>query len=415
MVLVLILAAAWGFTAWRRPESTVLWFAALLPTYLIRTNVGPLPTTLLELCLVGMLIGVTAKRGLKPWNEGWGRLRAWWIPAGLWILASLIGVAIAPDHLAAFGLWRAYILEPLLFFILLAGSLRDEKDKRTIAHALLVSLAFVTIWAFIQFATGKFIPYPWNTDLLTRRATGPFPYPNALSLFAAPIAALFFGLAVSKQRHLIDGRLAWLGFAMGLFDILLAKSVGGFVGLLAGVTVTLVVIKKTRWPTVAVTIIAVLLVLAIPLTRAKIISTLSFHEWSGKVRTVIWKETWNMLKDTSTPLGAGHPVFGAGFGAYPDVIKPYHAATYIEIFQYPHDILLNLWSETGLLGILAFAWLCIVWWNETRNRRWLFLPLLAMLVHGLVDVPYFKNDLAMLFWVLAALATIPSARLTETK
>ena len=27
----------------------------------------------------------------------------------------------------------------------------------------------------------------------------------------------------------------------------------------------------------------------------------------------------------------------------------------------------------------------------------------ALLVHGLVDVPYFKNDLALLFWIIYAL------------
>jgi hypothetical protein len=29
--------------------------------------------------------------------------------------------------------------------------------------------------------------------------------------------------------------------------------------------------------------------------------------------------------------------------------------------------------------------------------------LVVVVVHGMVDVPYFKNDLAMLFWTLAFL------------
>jgi len=33
----------------------------------------------------------------------------------------------------------------------------------------------------------------------------------------------------------------------------------------------------------------------------------------------------------------------------------------------------------------------------------LLLAMLAILVHGLVDVPYFKNDLSLEFWVLAGL------------
>ena len=135
-------------------------------------------------------------------------------------------------------------------------------------------------------------------------------------------------------------------------------------------------------------------------------SALTFNEWSGKVRLIIWRESWAMLKD--------HPVFGAGFGAYPEVIKPYHRATVIEIFQFPHNILLNLWSETGLLGIMAFAWILWTWirlstHDARRTTHSSLLPalaiVLAIVVHGLVDVPYFKNDLAMLFWILIALTT----------
>jgi hypothetical protein len=33
-----------------------------------------------------------------------------------------------------------------------------------------------------------------------------------------------------------------------------------------------------------------------------------------------------------------------------------------------------------------------------------FLALVAVVVHGLVDVPYFKNDLAFEFWVLIGVA-----------
>jgi hypothetical protein len=30
-----------------------------------------------------------------------------------------------------------------------------------------------------------------------------------------------------------------------------------------------------------------------------------------------------------------------------------------------------------------------------------------LLIHGLVDVPYFKNDLSLLFWLIVALISVP--------
>jgi O-antigen ligase len=107
---------------------------------------------------------------------------------------------------------------------------------------------------------------------------------------------------------------------------------------------------------------------------------------------------------------ADRPIQGAGLGAYPTVIKPYHKATWMEIFQYPHNILLNLWSETGLLGILAFTWMCFTWFRLSKLRLPLLLPLIAILIHGLVDVPYFKNDLALAFFTFMVFVTLPKEK-----
>jgi O-antigen ligase len=123
----------------------------------------------------------------------------------------------------------------------------------------------------------------------------------------------------------------------------------------------------------------------------------TMQDWSGYVRKRMWKDTVSMLRD--------RPVLGAGFGAYPTVFKPYQTTTGIEVFQYPHNILLNLWSETGLLGVIAFGWVIATWVRLGHGRVWTLLPLITILVHGLVDVPYLKNDLAFAFWIFALLAT----------
>jgi hypothetical protein len=50
--------------------------------------------------------------------------------------------------------------------------------------------------------------------------------------------------------------------------------------------------------------------------------------------------------------------------------------------------------------------------NRTKDESAKFLGLgilgafVVIVVHGLVDVPYFKNDLACLFWVLIALLSL---------
>ena len=82
------------------------------------------------------------------------------------------------------------------------------------------------------------------------------------------------------------------------------------------------------------------------------------------------------------------------------------------MLQYPHNLFLNVWSELGLAGLLftvaALFWLSIRLFRLLRRREaWAVgavLAWVALIVHGLVDVPFFKNDLAILTVALALLA-----------
>jgi O-antigen ligase len=386
----------------------VLWFPLILPAYVLRFSIGPLPTTVLEIAFVALAAGLTWQEGWSIWREGLRRSKPWHLAMLAWFFATLIAVAIAPDRIGALGLWRAYVLEPMLFGVLAWSVIKTEADRRTVLHALITIVTLIAVWCVFQFVTNSHIPTPWNTaDLASRRATGPFPFPNAVALFVVPLTALFLGLLISKERPPTKQLWLIIGSLSGIIATLLAKSDGGLIALLACVGLALLWNPKTRWKAVALGAIGAITILAVPALRTRALDVLLFREWSGKVRLIIWNESWTMLKD--------RPLTGAGLGAYPDVILPYHKATFIEVFQYPHTILLNFWSETGPLGVLAFSWICLTWFRSRKQGSSIYLlPLVAILVHGLVDVPYFKNDLAMQFWLLTVLAgasaTFPSSK-----
>ncbi len=170
--------------------------------------------------------------------------------------------------------------------------------------------------------------------------------------------------------------------------------------------------------------------------REYTINKISLNDFSGQIRKAQWQDTAIMLRD-------GHYLFGAGLAGFQKVIEPYHSAgVYIknndldferlikvspeyqakhwqplEIFLYPHNIFLNFWVELGLLGMLIFIWIILkvfylnlkILFSEklkTEDRYLLLGTMSAMFVlviHGIVDVPYFKNDLAVIFWVIVAL------------
>jgi O-antigen ligase len=107
-----------------------------------------------------------------------------------------------------------------------------------------------------------------------------------------------------------------------------------------------------------------------------------------------------------------HPVLGSGLSGFARTIGPYRGGVYQEDLIYPHNIVLNFWTETGLLGVAAFGWLLIQAFRSAY-RGWragadawrplqlgVLLAMVAVVVHGMVDVPYWKNDLSLEFWAL---------------
>jgi putative inorganic carbon (HCO3(-)) transporter len=255
-----------------------------------------------------------------------------------------------------------------------------------------------------QFVTGKGIPHPWNVAISAgRRATGPYPFPNALALFVTPLGVFAMGEWLKRPR-------AWFALLTSMVCVLgiaLAKSDGGAIAFAAAISLMLGMRRWGRRVVASGIGVAVIGLICEPAIRLKVWHVLTFQEWSGKVRLFMWRETWAMLKD--------HWFFGAGLGGYPTVFDAYHKARFIEIFQYPHTILFNFWTETGLLGALTFLGVIVTWIKRSMNvtthskkRIGIIVialaPLVAIFIHGLVDVPYFKNDLALVFWILAFLS-----------
>lgn len=394
-----------------RLKAIAYWMAVLLPLatplYLIRFRIGLLPTTLLEIYLVAWLGLWLMAYGLSGIRAAWNRIGEWRWPAMAWMIASLASVFWSPSIVTGLGLWRAYVLEPVVAFVLLAAMIVTGKDKRRLEGAVYILVAITVFWAMAQYVTGLGIPSPWNVAIdAGRRATGPFPYPNALALLIVPVGAYAFMRFLEQKREwFLLG--VWLLAGIGAF---LAKSDGGLLALACATWLVLVVGKESRRLAIVLALLGALLIVLVAPLRNAFIEQATFSGWSGRVRTWMWTETWNMLND--------RPVLGAGFGGYPIVFKPYHEKTFIEIFQYPHNIVLNFWSETGLVGLIVFGWIVVIWvrsayrvspGGDVRQRYASCVmrcaPLIAILVHGLVDVPYFKNDLAIVFWLLVFLTT----------
>lgn len=400
-----IFSLVFVYVAWKRLVLAALMVIGALPLYLFRFSIGPIPTTTLEI----MLLVVVIVWGIKKNFPVRLRVTRYALPVTifLFLLAATISVFVSPNIRSALGIYRAYFVEPILFFLVISDLLRSKQlSRHQIIQALSISALILSAYAIFQRFTGYGIPPPWD---LERRVTSLFPYPNALGLFLAPLIPLFLS-QISKKNFLRSTYYA-LTIFLSLLVIIFAHSTGAIVGIGGGLVVmaTLYCVKKRNWKLLAAACGLLIIGSAVILSQPNLRKELLLQDWSGKVHKIQWVEATQMLRDTSTPFGVGRPIFGAGLDGYQETLKPYHKATYIEIFQYPHNLLLTFWSETGLLGVLSFIGLIVYFFVQVSKRLSTSYYLLAtvgamtiILIHGLVDIPYFKNDLAILFWLVYA-------------
>ena len=140
-----------------------------------------------------------------------------------------------------------------------------------------------------------------------------------------------------------------------------------------------------------------------------------FHRIVVETQNVYGNTVFSRLElwTAAVKLLEHRPILGAGLSGFQDRVAPYYARAQTSAnFIDPHNIVLNFWVEMGLLGLIAIVWIFIavfrVAWRGWRrgDADWrpyhlgVLLAMVAVIVHGMVDVPYFKNDLSLEFWTL---------------
>lgn len=364
-----------------------------LPTYVVRFSIGGIPTTLFEVVLLAAL-AFTLGHAMRSREE----FRPY-MPLALWgALLTFIGVSsllVAPDTRAAAGLLKAYLIEPVLFGLAASYAIKTRDDVMLLLKALTIPALVISVIALVQYATGWGIPAPW-TEWAGRRATGVYGSPNAVGLFLAPLVSAFFAVA-------IHGKAAqrWFGVvaALGVAAILAAHADGALVAVGASVVV---VLFWTRARKAALLLAGAALVCALIVPASR--QVLLFQDTSGQVHIALWQGTVRLLQEA--------PLTGAGLSGFPAAYDTHRNAAHTELLQYPHNVVLNFWSELGLTGaiwiVATLGGLAVIALRLTvRDKKMGVLiasVTTAFSVYGLVDVPYFKNDLAILFWLWLAVA-----------
>ncbi|MBO0702376.1 MAG: hypothetical protein J2P38_05550, partial [Candidatus Dormibacteraeota bacterium] len=164
------------------------------------------------------------------------------LPAALFLLAGVVSVAVSPAHRAALGLFRAYLVEPLFLFVMVAAVAREEERARLLLGALWLGGLAASIPNILVIAQAA------RHHTLSSAVAAPaviYNNVNELALFVVPLVAMA-GAVLLHATDVWFRRAAGLFVVVGGLGILVSLSRGGYMAL-AVVVLLLALTLPVRW------------------------------------------------------------------------------------------------------------------------------------------------------------------------
>ncbi|MCW1930342.1 MAG: O-antigen ligase family protein [Candidatus Kerfeldbacteria bacterium] len=372
-------------SAFKQPQWSLIALGATLPLYVVRGDVFSMPTTVLEMCVLGVVCGVLVRARIRTIRKH----STFLLYASAFLYISTLACIASPAFTQAAGIWKAYCVEPVLVGLCVLLTFTQEKEWRYLWSAMLCSGVVISILCIVQYFTHTGIPEPWNV-VGNIRTTAVYGYPNAVGLFLAPLTTLCLGWSFEHKRF---RTLLLCCTALFCFAIVLSRSDGALVSVLAALFVLLLAYRAYIVATI-LALCGTIATLLIPSLQAIV----TLRDTSGDVRRALWHGTLNLLTH--------QPLLGAGLANFPAAYNQYRLPSHVELLEYAHNNVLDFWAQFGIGGVVWLCALfiaCIVYILKAQQRSWpLVAVAISILVYGLVDVPYFKNDLSILCWILIA-------------
>ncbi len=422
---ILLIIILFVLLAIKNFDFAIYFVFVLLPTYRVQFSVFEVPMNLLSV-FIWIIVFVWIIKNIKSillsfksilLNPKSAILRKnilenfrW--PIVLILISSMISVFVSYDMTKALGLFKSYFLESIFFFIVLIYTIKTKKQFKNIIYSLGMLSIFIFIISLYQKLSGNFT---FNTTGIIEdgRVISFFGYPNANGLILLPIFFLnLINLFEDKKLYLkIFNSLIFVFACLTIFWSKSESAIIAIIGTLLIFALFKLFNKKKLFVFISMIILAISILFPFITKSPKNIDLPNSREYSmkeklllqdlsGQIRRQMYGETKKLILEK--------PIFGSGLNGFQKDSSKYHKYDYIEIFLYPHSIFLNFWIAIGIFGMLGFIWLIILllnratkeYFNGSKEQIFVLLTMLAIIIQGIVEVPYFKNDLSIVWWLV---------------
>ncbi len=240
--------------------------------------------------------------------------------------------------------------------------------------------------------------------------------PNLLAGYLLVVLPICTILAIEHKNNLLKIFFITASILI-LVCLILTGSRGGYIGLLVSSILSIIVclnyfifqknINKTKNLLLAISgIIGLILFLTFlfPVITERLLTIFTLREHSSNnYRVNVWIACFQMLKDNLfIGIGPGNSTFRLAYGLY--MVTGFDALAAYNIF-------LEIAVEIGLLGSFIFILIFLLSFFKLHHLFWqkknifslgIFISLVGLLTHGMVDTVFFRPQIFIPFWLLLA-------------
>ena len=355
----------------------------LLQSYLIRFEIFNYPSNLQEVLIGLNLLAFIQGRPFSKLKELFKKHYFIWCLLGLTALSLITSEIINYLDLARN---LKFIFFSSILSLIFLETFTSKKERHEGIRALGYGAITFGIYSLIY----NFLGFNITHDF---RLNGPLDSAVYLAYYLAPFFIYFCSQAIDKKtkNNIISATI------LGLL-ILGTKSMGAIGGCTLVCLLYLFLRKKktvlkNRKIQIASGIIA--LVVSGVIFYSKILPTIQTNYSSLDERGEIWITTIDQFKDPQKLF------FGFGLGQFQEIYQENaysvlnrHPHDYNN--QHPHNIFLLFLTQYGILGLLLIIYLATLTTKGLKNPTPITMIILYFFIHGLIDSPYFQNDITFL-------------------
>jgi O-antigen ligase len=353
-----------------------------------------------------------------------------WAPIPYMLSGFLSFYNAGSPELVVLELVRLAMLFAIFFIVM---NLRDRRQIVLFIVTLSIGVVAQASIAYYQYKTGHSLGLEvfgeralvgQDIGYFATRATGTIGHPNLLAYYFEMLVPLMFAMVIVEERGRV--RLWYLVVLLcGLAGLITTLSRGAWISVPFSLPLVFLVAYRRRL-TEAKTFVFLFLALVVALLFLYSVfptleKRLNFADQGASARRApLNRAAFSVVKQ--------FPVTGVGLNNLARVFKTYDttggSAMFMEAIQVAHNLYLNVWAETGTLGIIAFLWIFAATFLVSAKHLYRAPPwrrgvligasagLLAHMIHGLLDPGFrIQMNVSMLVYALiglvGAVVTLP--------